>query len=164
MDESWDSVKEAVLAFIEIRKDIGSPGDLFSCVQFSHSTHIPFQRVQIEAAFKQASTLTLRSGGTSFAQAIKAVSGLVQAGQEIAILFMTDGASSDNPIADVPSIMDKGAEIHFFGVAFTAAGKTQTFQEMVKACKGCLIEAANVKELRAQFAVIASDPTAAHAR
>ena len=164
MTPSWLSVKEAVRAFIEIRQELGSPGDLFSCVQFSHNTFVSFQRVQIGTALTQASSLTLRDGGTLFDPALRAVSALVQAGQQVAILFMTDGASTDNPIAVAQSIMGQGAQIFFFGVAFTPEGKTQTFQEIVKAFGGTLVEAANVKELRAQFEVIAKNPTAAHAR
>jgi hypothetical protein len=164
MTPSWLSVKEAVRAFIEIRQELGSPGDLFSCIQFSHNTSVSFQRVQIETALKQTSSLTLRSGGTLFDPALRAVSGLVQAGQQVAILFMTDGASTDNPIAVAQSIMGQGAQIFFFGVAFTPEGKTQTFQEIVQAFNGTLVEAANVKELRTQFEVIAKNPTAAHAR
>jgi hypothetical protein len=77
---------------------------------------------------------------------------------------MTDGASSDNPVAIAQSIMGIGAQISFFGVAFSRDGKTQTLQDMVQAFNGSLVEAANVKELRAQFQVIAQNPTAAHAR
>ena len=164
MTSSWLSVKEAVRAFIEIRQELGSPGDLFSCVQFSHTTSNAFERVQIETALAQASGLTLLGGATLFSPALQAVAGLAQAGQQVAIVFMTDGESSDKPVAVVQSIMGQGAQISFFGVAFTPAGKTQTFQEMVQAFNGTLVEAANVKELRAQFEVIAKNPTAAHAR
>lgn len=164
MSESWPSVKQAVRAFIEIRQDLGSPGDLFSCIQFSSSTAVSFQQAQIETALNHASNLTLRGGGTLFSPALQAVSGLVQPGQQVAIVFMTDGASSDNPIAVAQSIMGQGAQISFFGVAFTPQGKTKILQDVVQAFHGVLIEAANVKELRAQFQVIAQDPTAAHAR
>jgi hypothetical protein len=164
MSESWPSVKEAVRAFIEIRQDLGSPGDLFSCIQFSSNTAVSFQQAQIDTALNHASKLTLRGGGTLFSPALQAVSGLVQPGQQVAIVFMTDGASSDNPIAVAQSIMGQGAQISFFGVAFTPQGKTKILQDVVQAFQGVLIEAANVKELRAQFQVIAQDPTAAHAR
>ena len=164
MSESWPSVKEAVRAFIEIRQDLGSPGDLFSCIQFSSNTSVSFQQAQIETALNHASKLTLRGGGTLFSPALQAVSGLVQPGQQVAIVFMTDGASSDNPIAVAQSIMGQGAQISFFGVAFTPQGKTKILQDVVQAFQGVLVEAANVKELRAQFQVIAQDPTAAHAR
>ena len=164
MSSSWSSVKEAVRAFIEIRQELGSPGDLFSCIQFSDSTHVSFKQTQIATALHHASSLTLRGGGTLFIPALQAVAGLVQAGQQVAIVFMTDGDSSDNPVAIAQSIMGVGAQISFFGVAFTPDGKTQTLQDTVKAFNGALVEAVNVKELRAQFQVIAQNPTAAHAR
>jgi hypothetical protein len=177
MSESWPSVQEAVKAFIGIRKEIGSPEDSFSCIQFSSNAFVSFTQLRMETALKQASKLTLRGGGTHFSPALKAVSGLVQPGQQVAILFMTDGASTDaqptkenpnpppyDPIPDVQSIMGKGAQISFFGVAFTPQGKTKIFQDIVQASKGRLIEAAGVKELRDQFKVIAQDPTAAHAK
>ena len=164
MTSSWPSVKEAVQTFIGIRQDLGSPGDLFSCIQFSSNTAVAFQQTQIATALQHASSLILRGGGTLFIPALQAVSGLVQAGQQVAIVFMTDGASSDNPVAIAQSIMGIGAQISFFGVAFTRDGKTQTLQDMVQAFNGSLVEAANVKELRAQFQVIAQNPTAAHAR
>jgi uncharacterized protein with von Willebrand factor type A (vWA) domain len=164
MSPSWPSVKEAVRAFIEIRQDLGCPDDLFSCIQFSSNTAVSFQNTRIETALKHSSRLTLRGGGTLFSPALQAVSDIVQANQQVAIVFMTDGASSDNPIALAQHIMSKGAQVSFFGVAFTPAGKTQILQDMVQTFNGILVEAANVKELRAQFQVIAKDPTAAHAR
>ena len=164
MTSSWPSVKQAVQAFIGIRQDLGSPVDLISCIQFSSSTAVAFKQTQIATALQHASSLTLRGGGTLFIPALQAVSGLVQAGQQVAIVFMTDGASSDNPIAVAQSIMGQGAQISFFGVAFTPQGKTKILQDVVQAFQGVLIEAANVKELRDQFQVIAQDPTAAHAK
>ncbi len=164
MIQYWISVKEAVRAFIEIRQELGCPDDLFSCIQFSSNTAISFQNTRIDTALKHSSRLTLRGGGTLFSPALQAVSDIVQANQHVAIVFMTDGASSDNPVAVAQYIMSKGAQISFFGVAFTPAGKTQILQDMVQAFNGILVEAANIKELRAQFQVIAKDPTAAHAR
>ena len=164
MTPHWTSVKEAVRAFIEIRRELGSPGDLFSCIQFSSKPKLSFQQAPIATALEQASGLTLRGGGTLFSPALQAVSGLVKAGQQVAIVFMTDGESSDSPVAIAQSIMAKGAQISFFGIAFTPDGKTEILQNTVKAFNGVLVEAANVQELRAQFQVIAQNPTAAHAK
>jgi uncharacterized protein with von Willebrand factor type A (vWA) domain len=164
MSASWPSVKEAVRTFIEIRQELGCPDDLFSCIQFSSNTAVSFKQARIETALKHSSRLTLRGGGTLFSPALQAVSSVVQASQQVAIVFMTDGASSDNPTAVAQSIMSQGAQISFYGVAFTPEGKTQILQDMVQTFNGILVEAANVNELRAQFQVIAKDPTAAHAR
>jgi hypothetical protein len=60
--------------------------------------------------------------------------------------------------------MSQGAQISFFGVAFTPEGKTKTLQNVVQAFNGVLVEAADVSELRAQFEVIAQDPTPSHAK
>jgi uncharacterized protein YegL len=164
MHGSWLSVKEAVRVFIEIRRELGSPADIFSCVQFSHDTAVPFKQACIDTAHDQASLLTLRGGGTVFGPALKCVSDLIRPSQNVAIVFMTDGASSDNPTAIAQSIMSQGAQISFFGVAFTPEGKTKTLQNVVQAFNGVLVEAADVSELRAQFEVIAQDPTPSHAK
>jgi uncharacterized protein with von Willebrand factor type A (vWA) domain len=168
MSPSWTSVKEAVRAFIEIRRELGNPGDLFSCIQFDVEPKLSFKEAPIETALEQASGLILRGRGTLFSPALQAVSGLVKAGQQVAIVFMTDGESSDkkndNPVAMAQAIMAKGAEISFFAIAFTDEGKTEMLQNTVKAFNGVLEEAANVQELRAQFQVIAEDPTGAHAK
>jgi hypothetical protein len=169
MNDSWPSVKEAVRKFIGIRHELMSDGDLFSCVQFSHNTFVPFQRDQIETALSKVVSLSLRGGPTSFDSALKAVSGLVQGDSHVAILFMTDGESHDNPkffdpIAVARSIMGLGSEISFFGVAFTPNGQTQTLRDIVQVFNGVLVEANNVRDLRGKFQFIAKDLTAAHAR
>ena len=164
MTPHWTSVKEAVRAFIEIRRELGSPGDFFSCIQFSSNPKLSFKQAPIATALEQASGLILRGRGTLFSPALQAVSGLVQEGQQVAIVFMTDGASADNPVAIAQSIMAKRAQISFFGIAFTPDGKTEILQNTVKAFNGVLVKAANVQELRAQFQVIAQNPTAAHAK
>jgi len=169
MAESWPSVILAASAFIEIRQQLCCIDDCFSCVQFSDEIFPIFSRLRIDAAIQECTKekLLMHGGGTYFSPALKAVSQLVGKGEEVAIVFMTDGANDPedaDPTLEIPSIMSKCAKVHFFGVAFTALGKTPLFQTIVQTFQGDLLEAAGVSELRAKFQEIANNPTASHSR
>jgi hypothetical protein len=98
MQNEWPSVQAAVKAFFQIRRELGSADDKFSCVQFSHNTHQAYREIGYDAAL--STELIFRNGCTSFANALSALEPIVKnspANLEVVIVFMTDGQSDDVP-------------------------------------------------------------------
>ena len=173
MQQEWQSVIQAVRAFFQIRRELGSADDIFSCVQFSDTTKVRFEQKGYDAA--HATNLKFRNGGTSFAEALSVVGPIVKrspANLEVVIVFMTDGQSSDTTEVAKRAIesfleetsSDKGSRIRsFYGVAFKNDVDHSSFENMVeKQLNGQMKRAIDVAQLRQEFCLIAQEPIASH--
>jgi hypothetical protein len=163
MGSEWPSVQEAVKAFFQIRRELGSADDRFSCVQFSDTTHCAYKVVGFDAAL--LTRLKLRGGGTSFAKALSALEELVKnspANLEVVIVFMTDGQSEDKP--DIAKFQRETAFGSFYGIAFKNDVDHSSFEVMVKTLNGQMKRAKDVAQLRQEFCHIAQNPVASHSK
>jgi Mg-chelatase subunit ChlD len=173
----WASLVEAVMQFLDIRKESGAgEADLISVIKFGVGATLLWDKVSLTHAAAHRDAMVHAGGGTNFLPALDMAKGQMQsesAGMGAAVVFMTDGEASDAAAAApaVARLQDGflGSSFQFFGVFFRA-GAAQTagegvLQDMVQAANpGKMVLATNVDELRTQFQSIAREVSASFAR
>lgn len=170
MRDSWNDVAQAVNQFLAVRKELGgAAGDLVTVLQFSTAPKFILEHVNLEQALKTNLSNTCR-GETNYVPALLKCLEVIQndrSGLEPVIVFMTDGAPTDNNkeeiVPSVRQLKDAAPNLQFFCVAFNC-GLGGHLEEMTNAIDGRPVSAQGVDQLKNEFKTIARQVSAKHGK